>query len=157
MQDYGDREEITEVRGDNSDKKRDASNRDPLTEKIIAACYQVHNELGPGFVERIYLSALKAALKKLELNYQEEKEFAVLFQGEKIGKFRTDLVVEDRVIVELKALEGKMPRIFESQVISYLKASGLNVGLLVNFGNRSCEVRRLMNHHHNRRNLSKSP
>jgi GxxExxY protein len=136
---------------DYSDKSRD-----PLTERIIAACYQVHNELGPGFVERIYLSALKAALKKLELDYQTEKEFEVSFQGEKVGKFRTDLVVEDKVIVELKALEGRMPRVFESQVISYLKASGLNVGLLVNFGNRSCEVRRLMNHHH-RRNLSKSP
>jgi GxxExxY protein len=130
--------------------------RDPLTERIIAACYQVHNELGPGFVERIYLSALKAALKKLELDYQAEKEFEVSFQGEKVGKFRTDLVVEDKVIVELKALEGRMPRVFESQVISYLKASGLNVGLLVNFGNRSCEIRRLMSHHR-RRNLSKSP
>jgi GxxExxY protein len=125
--------------------------RDPLTEKIIAACYQVHSELGPGFVERIYRSALKAALKKSELNYEEEKEFSVSFQGEKVGKFRTDLVVEDKVIVEIKALEGRMPRVFESQVISYLKASGLNVGLLVNFGNRSCEVRRLMNHRHNRR------
>ena len=128
-------------------------NRDPLTEKIIAACYQVHNELGPGFVERIYLSALKAALKKLELKYEQEKEFGVSFQGEKVGKFRTDLVVEDKVIVELKALEGRMPKVFESQVISYLKASGLSVGLLVNFGNRSCEIRRLMNHQCNHRNL----
>ena len=79
------------------DRDRD---RDPLTEKIIAACYQVHNELGPGFVERIYLSGLKVALRKLELKYEEEKEFGVSFQGEKIGKFRTDLVVEDEVIVE---------------------------------------------------------
>jgi GxxExxY protein len=128
-------------------------NRDPLTEKIIAAFYQVHNELGPGFIERIYLSALKAAFKKLELVFEEEKEFAVSFQGQKIGKFRTDLVVEGKVVVELKALEGRMPRVFESQIISYLKASGLGVGLLVNFGNRSCEVRRLMNRHgghHNR-------
>jgi GxxExxY protein len=76
-----------------------------------------------------------------------------LFQREKIGKFRADLVIEDKVIVELKAIEGRMPKIFESQVISYLKASNLNVGLLVNFGNRSCEVRRLMNHPDNRRNL----
>ena len=68
----------------------------------------------------------------------------VSFQGEKIGKFRTDLVIADKVIVELKALEGRMPKIFESQVISYLKASGLRVGLLVNFGNRRCEIRRLM-------------
>lgn len=101
-------------------------------------------KLGPGFVERIYLTALKVALKKLELNYQEEKEFWVSFQGENIGKFRADLIVENRVIVEIKALESRMSRIFESQVISYLKASGLNVGLLVNFGNRRCEVRRLM-------------
>jgi len=121
---------------DYSDKKYDYNDRDPLTGKIIAACYQVHNELGPGFVERIYLAALKAALKKLELNYQEEKEFLVSFQGEKIGKFRADLVIEDKVIVELKALEGRVPKIFES--------SGLNVGLLVNFGNPRCEIRRLM-------------
>ena len=71
-------EEITEMGEDYSDK-----NRDPLTERIIAACYQVHNELGPGFVERIYLSALKAAIKKLELDYQEEKEFAFHFRERK--------------------------------------------------------------------------
>jgi len=129
---------------DYSDKKYDYNDRDPLTGKIIAACYQVHNELGPGFVERIYLAALKVALKKLELNYQEEKEVSVSFQGEEVGKFRADLVIEDKVIVELKAIEGRMPKIFESQVVSYLKASGLNVGLLVNFGNRRCEIRRLM-------------
>jgi GxxExxY protein len=132
------------VSKDYSDKKYDYTDRDPLTGKIIAACYQVHNELGPGFVERVYLTALKIALKKLELNYQEEKEFWVSFQGENVGKFRADLVIEDKVIVELKAIEGRMPKVFESQVISYLKASGLNVGLLVNFGNRRCEVRRLM-------------
>jgi GxxExxY protein len=78
------------------------------------------------------------------LNYEEEKEFSVSFQEEVIGKFRVDLVVEDRVVVELKAIEGRMPKIFESQVISYLKVSGLSVGLLVNFGNRRCEIRRLM-------------
>ena len=132
------------MREDYRDEKYDSSDRDPLTGKIIAACYQVHNELGPGFVERVYLAALKVALEKLELNYQQEKEFLVLFQGEEVGKFRADLVIERKVIVELKAIEGRMPKVFESQVISYLKASGLNVGLLVNFGNRRCEVRRLM-------------
>jgi len=125
-------------------KKFDYSDRDPLTAQIIGASYQVHNELGPGFVERIYLNALKVALKKLKLNYQEEKEFCVLFDGKEIGKFRVDLLVENSVIVELKAIEGKLPKVFESQVISYLKASGLKVGLLVNFGNRSCDIRRLM-------------
>ncbi len=125
-------------------KRDDYSDRDPLTAKIISACYQIHNELGPGFVERIYLQALKVILKELELDYQEEKEFWVLFKGERIGKLRVDFVVENKVIVELKAVIGVMPKIFESQVISYLKASNLQVGLLVNFGNRRCEIRRLM-------------
>lgn len=125
-------------------KECDYSDRDPLTAKIIAALYEVHNGLGPGFVERIYLNALKISLKKSNLDYQEEKEFNVLFDGEEIGKFRADFVVENKVIVELKSIEGNMPKIFESQVISYLKASGLKVGLLVNFGNRRCQIRRLM-------------
>jgi len=124
--------------------KNDYSDRDPLTAKIISACYQVHRELGPGFIERIYLNAVKIALKKLGLNYEEQKEFSVSYQGQKIGRFRIDLIVENKVIVELKAVEGRMPKIFESQVISYLKAANFKVGLLINFGNRSCEIRRLM-------------
>ena len=76
-----------------------------------------------------YLTALKVVLQKLELHYQEEKEFWVSFQGEKIGKFRADLVVEDEVIVELKAFEGRMPKIFESQVISYSKSFWFECGI----------------------------
>ena len=117
---------------------------DGLTRKIIGACYQVHSELGPGFTEKIYLKALKRALDSIGLDYAAEKSFSVLFDGEKVGFFRADLVVAEKIIVELKSLEGSIPKIFESQVISYLKASGLHVGLLVNFGNRKCVIRRLM-------------
>lgn len=117
---------------------------DPLTKQIIAACYQVHNELGPGFVEKIYLNALKTALDNMNLVYEVEKEFVVVFNGKDVGRFRADLVVEGKVIMELKAVDGYLPKNFESQVISYLKASGLSVGLLVNFGNRKCIVRRLV-------------
>jgi len=117
---------------------------DLLTKKIIGACYEVHNELGPGFVEKIYLKALKIALLKINLGYGTEKEFWVSFDNEKVGKFRVDMVVENKVIVELKSIEGSMPKIFESQLISYLKAAKLNVGLLVNFGNRKCVIRRLV-------------
>jgi len=118
--------------------------RDPLTAKIIEACYSVYNELGPGFIERIYMNALKIAFEKFKLQFIVEKEFTVQYNNQNIGKFRVDFLIEDKVIVEIKAVEGKMPKIFESQVISYLKASGIKVGLLVNFGNRKCEVRRLM-------------
>jgi len=124
-------------------KKRDYVD-DLLTKKIIGACYEVHNKLGPGFVEKIYLNALKIALKKENIDYVSEKEFSVSFDNEKVGKFRVDLLVKSKVIVELKSIEGSLPKIFESQVISYLKTSGLRVGLLVNFGNRKCIIRRLV-------------
>lgn len=124
--------------------KHGNEDRDPLTGKIIKACYQVHSQLGPGLAERIYVNALKIELTNLGLQYVTEEEFVIKYQNHKVGKFRIDLLVEDKVIVEIKAVEGKMPKIFEGQVVSYLKASGLKVGLLINFGNRSCEVRRLM-------------
>jgi GxxExxY protein len=90
------------------------------------------------------MNALKIALEKSKLKYVTEKEFSVKYNNQHIGKFRTDLLIEEKVIVEIKAVEGKMPKIFESQIISYLKASGIKVGLLINFGNRRCDVRRLM-------------
>ncbi|MFH1093304.1 MAG: GxxExxY protein [Candidatus Omnitrophota bacterium] len=118
--------------------------RDPLTDKIIACAYKVHSKLGPGFNERIYHNAFKITLKENGLSYQTEKSFDILFQKENIGKLRMDLVVEDKIVTEIKALSGKVPAVFELQVISYLKVSGYKVGLLINFGNKSCQVRRLM-------------
>lgn len=125
-------------------KKYDCSDRDTTTNEIIGICYEIHNTLGSGFVERIYLNALRIYLAKTNLKFETEKEYEVEFDGRKVGKFRVDFLIENKVILEVKAVEGKMPKIFELQVISYLKAANLNVGLLVNFGNRRCEVRRLM-------------
>ena len=119
-------------------------NRDPLTERIIACAYKVHSELGPGFNEGIYHNALKIALEDQRLKYQTEKNFNVLFHGQDIGRLRLDFIIEDKVIVEIKALTGSIPTVFELQVLSYLKASGHKIGLLINFGNKSCQIRRLM-------------
>ena len=119
-------------------------NRDPFTEKIIACCFKVHSELGPGFNEKIYQNALMLALKEGALKYETEKEFIVYFQDKKIGVLKLDLIVEGKVIVELKALAGNIPDVFKYQVLSYLKVSNLHVGLLVNFGNKSCQVKRFM-------------
>ena len=118
--------------------------RDPLTERIIACAYKVHSELGPGFNENIYHNALKIALEEDGLKFQTEKSFYVSFQSKHVGRLRLDLIVEDKVIIEVKALTGDIPTVFELQVLSYLKASGYNVGLLINFGNKSCQVRRVM-------------
>ncbi|WP_316831232.1 GxxExxY protein [Pedobacter aquatilis] len=117
--------------------------KDTLTQKIIGCCYEVHNQLGPGFLEKIYVNALKIKLQQAGLNYIAEKEFNVIFENIIIGKFRCDLFVEDKVIVELKSVTGYQPKLFQSQLISYLKASKIKTGLLINFGNSSCEVKRL--------------
>ena len=116
--------------------------RDPLTERIIACAYKVHSEIGPGFNEKIYHNAFKLALKKQALTYQTEKGYNVIYQGKDAGRFNLDLVAADEVVVELKALTGNIPTVFELQLLSYLKASGYKVGLLINFGNKSCQVRR---------------
>lgn len=130
-------------------KKNDYSDRqvknDPLTEKIIACCFKVHKELGPGFNERIYQNALKIILGKESIAFKEEAGFDVMFESEKVGRLKIDLLVENKVILELKAVTGIMPKLFETQLLSYLKATGLGVGLLINFGNRQCTVRRLVN------------
>ncbi len=117
--------------------------KDSLTQIIIGCCYDVHNQLGPGFLEKIYVNALKIKLQQAGLNYEAEKEFNVFFEGTIIGKFRCDLFVDEKVIVELKSVTGYQPKLFQSQVISYLKASKVKTGLLINFGNTSCEVKRI--------------
>jgi GxxExxY protein len=118
--------------------------RDALTEKVIASAYKVHSALGPGFNEGIYHNALKIALEEDGLRFQTEKSFNVSFRGKHIGRLRLDLIIEDKVIIEVKALTGNLPAVLELRVLSYLKASGHKVGLLINFGNKSCQVRRLM-------------
>lgn len=118
--------------------------RDPITERIIACCYKVHSELGPGFNEKIYHAALKLDFTQDGLNYETEKRFKVCYRNKRVGDLIIDLIVEGKVIVEVKAVTGNIPDVFKYQVLSYLRASGLKVGLLVNFGNKSCQVKRLM-------------
>lgn len=118
--------------------------KDLLTEKIINCCFKVHNELGPGFKERIYHNALKLFLDEEGLKYETEKAFEVNVKGERVGSFKLDLVIEDKVIVELKAVTGYIPEVFKYQLLSYLKVSGLHIGLLINFGNKSCQVKRFV-------------
>ena len=115
-----------------------------ITERIIGCCFEVHREIGPGFNEKIYHNALRLLFDQNKLRYETEKEFEVSYLNKKIGSFRADLVVEGEIIVEIKSLEGNIPTIFERQLISYLKASSLHVGLLVNFGNKSCQIKRVV-------------
>lgn len=118
--------------------------KDLLTERIIGCCFKVYNELGPGFNEKIYHNALKLALKQERLKYQTGTVLKILYQGAIAGNFIVDLVIEEKIIVEFKAVTGNIPKIFESQLLSYLKASVLKIGLLVNFGNIRCQIKRLV-------------
>lgn len=119
-------------------------NNDPLAEKIIGCCFKIHSEFGPGFAERIYHNALKILLEEKGLKYQTEKDFKINFHEKKIGSLRLDLVIENKVIVENNSLSGNIPEIFVHQILSYLKAAHVSVGLLVNFGNKSCQIKRLV-------------
>lgn len=87
---------------------------------------------------------MQLALKEAGLKYDTEKEFSVFFQDRKVGSLKLDLMVQDKVIVEVKAITGNTPDVFKYQVLSYLKVTNLDVGLLVNFGNKSCQIKRFM-------------
>lgn len=92
---------------------------DELTKKIIGCCFKVHTALGPGFIEKIYAKALQHQLRKENLSFEYEREFNVFFDGQLVGKFRCELFVENKVIVELKSVTGYIPKLFQDQVLSY--------------------------------------
>lgn len=111
-----------------------------LSKKIIAAAYNVHNELGYGFVEKVYKNALAIELQEMDVKYAVEVPLKVLYHGKVVGDYYADMIVDDKIIVEVKAVSDLEP-IHEVQLVNYLKATGLQVGLLINFG-QSVKVKR---------------
>ena len=109
---------------------------DPLTHAIIGAALDVHTRLGPGHFEKDYENALCLGLARQGILYEQQKRFPVYYIGERVGDMVADLVVEDQVIVELKAVKDLLP-VHEAQVIAYLKAAELKRGLLFNFNVKS--------------------
>jgi GxxExxY protein len=118
-----------------------------LTEKIIGIAMKVHRGIGPGFQERVYHQGMILALQDEQMVFESEKEFDVLYLGRWVGTFRVDLLVVGKIIIELKSVCGEMSDLFKTQLISYLKASGIEIGLLINFGNRKLEIKRLAHYH----------
>jgi GxxExxY protein len=103
-----------------------------LVQRTIGACISVHQELGPGLLEAIYSRAIAAELDSQGIGYELERSLPVRYRGAIIGHHRLDLLVEARVVLEVKAVERLQP-VHVAQVISYLKVSGARVGLLMNF------------------------
>lgn len=113
-----------------------------LTDEILHAFYQVHYKLGFGFLEKVYKNALFLELKEIGLKCETEKSINVFYKERVVGVFYADIIVEDRVILELKAVES-ICKDHEYQLINYLKACDLEVGLLLNFGKKA-ELKRLI-------------
>jgi GxxExxY protein len=112
-----------------------------LTERIIGCAFRVFRTLGFGFLESVYENALVIELRRAGLKAEPQRSLTVYYEGVVVGEFVADVVVEDLVIVELKAVRT-LAAAHEVQLVNYLTATGISVGLLLNFGERGVEVRR---------------
>ena len=125
----------------NTDTRRE--NLDRITEKIIGCCYIVVSTLGAGFLEKVYENALAHELRKSGLKAEQQHSIKVVYDGIEVGDYVSDLLVNDQVILELKAVKT-LDNIHRAQCLNYLKATGFNVCLLVNFGAPKIEIRRIV-------------
>ncbi len=113
-----------------------------LTHNILRCCFEVMQELSSGFLESVYQNALLIALKDHGMNAYSGKPFDVYFRDKKVGCFIPDIIVENTVIIELKCVSILISE-HQAQLINYLKTANLPIGLLVNFGNRKLQYKRL--------------
>jgi GxxExxY protein len=111
-----------------------------LTQQIIKAAQNVHNALGYGFLEKAYHNAMVLELRKMRLDVASEKPISVHYDGQIVGEYFADIVVAEKVILEIKAVQAVNPA-HEAQLVNYLKATNIDVGLLLNFG-ESLKVKR---------------
>ena len=114
-----------------------------LSYKIMRAIFEVHKKLGPGFLESVYEKALIEELSGRGMQVETEKVIDLTYKGKKIGIHRLDLIVDDKVVIELKTVE-RFSIHHKAQLTSYLKASGYKLGILVNFSKSKAEYRRVL-------------
>jgi len=114
-----------------------------LTGKILEGAFGVHNTLGCGFLEKVYSNALLIELRNMNLHCEQEVPFKVRYKDVVVGDYCADLIVERRVLVELKAC-ASLDSVHEAQILNYLKASSIQVGLLMNFGKSKLQYRRFV-------------
>lgn len=112
-----------------------------LTEKIIGCAYRFYNTMGFGYEESVYEKCMLIELQKAGLHADSQAQIVVTYQGQNVGHFRADIVVEHVVLVELKSVRTLAPA-HEAQVVNYLVATAMDVGLLINFGETRVEVKR---------------
>lgn len=115
-----------------------------ITKEIIGGAYEVFNNLGFGFLEKVYENALVLELKKRKLNVNQQFPINVYYKNEIVGEYVADLIIEKKVIVEIKAI-SKLEEIQEVQLVNYLKATKIEIGLLINFGRKLEFKRKIFN------------
>ena len=125
-----------------------------ITDKVIKCFYKVYNTLGYGFLEKVYENAMFLELRSLGLFVEKQKQIKVYYENEKVGEYYTDLIVSELVIIELKAAESLREE-HEFQLINYLKATEIEVGLLLNFG-KNPELKRKVFSNNKKMNQVKS-
>lgn len=113
-----------------------------LTQEVIGSAIEVHKAIGPGFAERIYAKAMQKELRERKVPFEAEQSVRVKFKGELLGIHRLDLIVNETVVVELKAVY-QINNFHIAQMLSYLKASGKRLGLLLNFARGTLEIKRV--------------
>lgn len=114
-----------------------------LTQRILKAAFEVSNGLGVGFLEKVYSNSLMIELRQMGLGCEQEVALEVKYKGVVVGNYFADVIVERRVLVELKAC-ASLESVHEAQILNYLKATGIRVGLLLNFGKPKLEYRRFV-------------
>ena len=114
-----------------------------ITHKIIGMAMEIHREMGPGFVEPVYHNALAVELTLADIPFESKSKIDVFYKGHLVGKFEADfiIIVESRLILELKAVEN-IAKSHEAQLVNYLTATGIDDGLLINFGSPSLQFKR---------------
>ena len=127
----------------NTDKEPDKYPEKDLTRQILGASFQVHNTLGCGFLEKVYENALAVELRARKIPFEQQLSLQVKYEEVVVGNYQTDLVVDRRVLVELKAV-NRMDSVYEAQLLNYLKATGIRVGLLLNFGGPRLHYKRFV-------------
>jgi len=114
-----------------------------LTEKIIGALFEVFNNLGPGLSEIIYKRAVMEELNRVKLEFKVEKNVPIFYKRKRLGLYRLDFIIEEKVILELK-VKSEIELIDEAQIITYLKSTGYRIGILANFGSKKLEFKRFI-------------
>jgi len=115
-----------------------------LSYQVMQAVFEVHNHLGPGFTEDIYESALAYELELLQILFERQRPIQIYYKERFVGVYRLDMVIDEKIILEIKAV-ATLNDIFQAQLHSYLCATGLQLGLLINFGTKQVQSTRMVN------------